>query len=62
MGILLSEAGSSNQVLCNNLEGKDGEGGRREVQEGGDRCIPMADSWLMYGRNPHNTVKQLSSN
>ena len=30
--------------LCNNLEEKDGEGDEREVQEGGDICIPMADS------------------
>ena len=26
------------------LEGWDGEGDRREVQKGGDICIPMADS------------------
>ena len=26
------------------LEGWDGEGAEREVQEGGDICIPMADS------------------
>ena len=32
------------QGLCINLEGWDGEGGGREVQEGGDICIPMADS------------------
>ena len=30
--------------LCNNLEGWNGEGGGREVQEGGGICIPMADS------------------
>ena len=30
--------------LCNNLEGWDEEGDRREVQEGGDICVPMADS------------------
>ena len=30
--------------LCNHLEGWGREGGRREVQEGGDVCIPMADS------------------
>ena len=30
--------------LCTNLEGWDGEGDRREAQEGGDICIPMADS------------------
>ena len=30
--------------LCNNLEGWGGEEGGREVQEGGDIGIPMADS------------------
>ena len=32
------------QVLYINLEGWDGEGGGREVKEGGDTCIPVADS------------------
>ena len=32
------------QGLCINLEGWDGERDRREVQKGGDKCIPMADS------------------
>ena len=32
------------QGLCINLEGWDVEGDGREVQEGGDICIPMADS------------------
>ena len=32
------------QGLCINLEGWDGEGGGREVQTGGDICMPMADS------------------
>ena len=43
-GNLLYDAGSSNLVLGDNLEGWDGEGGEREVQEGGDIGIPMADS------------------
>lgn len=30
--------------LCNNLELWDGEGGGRDVQEGGDIGIPTADS------------------
>ena len=30
--------------LCNNLEGWEGVGDRREVKEGGDTCIPMAES------------------
>ena len=32
------------QGLCINLEGCDGEGNGKKVQEGGDICIPMADS------------------
>ena len=32
------------QGLCINLEGSDGEGDVREVQKGGNICIPMADS------------------
>ena len=32
------------QGLCINLEGWDREGEGREVQKGGDICIPMADS------------------
>ena len=32
------------QGLCINLEGGDGEGEGKEVQEGGVICIPMADS------------------
>ena len=31
--------------LPNNLERWDGVGGGREVEEGGDICIPMADSY-----------------
>ena len=35
-------------VLCDNLEGWNGEGGGKEAQEGEDMCIPMADScWCM---------------
>ena len=32
------------QGLLINLEGWDGERDGREVQKGGDKCIPMADS------------------
>ena len=32
------------QGLCINLEGWDAEEDGREVQKGGDICIPMADS------------------
>ena len=31
-------------MLSDNLEGWDGVGHRRETQEGGNICIPMADS------------------
>ena len=30
--------------VCINLEGWDAEGDGKEVQKGGDICIPMADS------------------
>ena len=32
------------QELCINLEGWDGEGVGKELQNGGDMCIPMGDS------------------
>ena len=32
------------QGLCINPQQWDGEGDGREVQKGGDTCIPMADS------------------
>ena len=41
---LLHDAGSSNLVLCDSIEGSDGEEGRRKVQEGGGIYIPVADS------------------
>ena len=40
---LLYDAGSSNSVLCDYLEGWDGVGSERKFQEGGDICMPMAD-------------------
>ena len=47
------------QGLCDNLEGWDGEGDGREVQEGGTY---VTYDWfmLMFGRNQHSSVKQLS--
>ena len=36
--------GCTKLVLCDNLEGWDGEGGGRRVQEGEDTCLSMADS------------------
>ena len=32
-------------MFCDNLERWDGEGSGREVLEGGDICIPIADVW-----------------
>ena len=49
-------------MLCDNLEGWDGVGDGREVQEGGDVGIPVADFVLMHGRNQHNIVKQIFCN
>ena len=44
-------------VLCDNLEGWDGVGDGREAQEGGDMCIPVADScWYMT-----ETITELST-
>ena len=43
-GNLLYDTGTSNQALCDSLEGLNGVEGRREVQWGGDMCMPVADS------------------
>ena len=39
------------QRVCINLEGCDGEGDGREVQEGGDICTPMTDSCWYLAEN-----------
>ena len=50
-------------VLCDNLEGWDGVGGEKEVQQGGDICMYTCGRViLIHGRNQHNIVKQLFSN
>ena len=49
------------QGFCINLEGWDGEGDGREVQKGGDICIPMAVQ-VKVDREQQNSVKQLSFN
>ena len=49
------------QGLCVSLRGWDGEEGGREVQKGGDICIPMADSYWGLTKQ-QNSVKQLSFN
>ena len=36
--------GKLKQGFCINIKGWDGEGDWRQVQKGGDICIPMADS------------------
>ena len=41
---LLYDAGNPKLTLCDNIEGWDGEGGGREVQERGDICIHVASS------------------
>ena len=38
------DSGNSKKGLCNNLEGQNGKGDGRGLQEGGDICIPVADS------------------
>ena len=43
-GNLLSDTGNPHLALCDNLDGWDGEGGGRGVQEGVDMCIPVIDS------------------
>jgi len=65
VAICCYDAGSSKPALCDNLEELDGLGGRRDPQEGGDIFIythTYGRLMLMYGRNQHHNVKQLSSN
>ena len=42
------------QRLSTTLVGWDGEGGGREVQKGGDICIPVADSCCTLTENSKN--------
>ena len=58
---LLHDAGGSKLVLYDNLEAWDGVGGEKEVQEGKDICIPMADSCNVW-QKPTQYCKQLSLN
>ena len=44
-GNLLYDSRKLKPGLCDNLEVWDGVGGGTEVQEGGDMCIPIADSY-----------------
>ena len=43
-GNFLYDSLSSNPMFCDNLERWPGVGVGKEVKEGGDICIPMADS------------------
>ena len=43
-GNLLYDTVNSYLILYDSLEGWDGVGAGREIQEGGDICISMADS------------------
>ena len=47
---LLYGSGNLNRVSIN-LDGWDGEGDERELQKGGDICIPMADSCWGFTEN-----------
>ena len=55
-GNLLCDAGSSNPVLSDKLEGWNGVGSGKEVQDGGDMCVPVADSFSHTAET--NTVLQ----
>ena len=48
-------------MLCDNPEGWDRVGDGREVQEGGDKCIPVADSCHVW-QKPAQYCKAVTSN
>ena len=52
--VIFSMTPGTQMRLCNNLEGREGVGGEREVQERGDRCMPVADSCWCIAKN--NTI------
>ena len=58
---LMHETGHSKPVHWNNPGGWDGEGRRKEFQDGGHM---FTHNWFMsmYGKNHYNIVKQLASN
>ena len=53
---LIHEIGHSMPVHWDNPEGGDGEGGGREVQDGG-HMYTHGSFMSMYGKNHHNIVK-----
>ena len=46
----MHETGHSKLVFWDNPEGWDGEGGGRGVKDGGDTCVPVADSCQCMGK------------
>ena len=47
-GTLMYDTGNPKLVLCDNLEGWGGEADGNGFQDGGDTCMPMANScWCM---------------
>ena len=61
IGNLFYDTGSSNLVLCDNLEGWEGVGGGRSFKREGTHVylwLIHADIW----QKPINIIKQLSSN
>ena len=57
----MHEAEHPKPVLWDNPEGKGGEGSGRGVQDVGGHMFICGWFMLMYSRNHHNTVNQLSS-
>ena len=54
-------AQETQQGRCINIEGWEGERDGKQVQKGGDICIPMMIH-LRFDRKQQNSVKQLSFN
>ena len=63
-GNLLYGSGNSNRdsVSTYTPQGWGGEGDGREVQKGGNVCIPMTEFMLNFDRKQQNSAKQLSFN
>ena len=53
---MLYDTASSNQVVCDNIDGLDGLG------DGKGHMYTYGWFMLLYGRNQHSIVKQLSYN
>ena len=48
--VSMHETGHSKLVFWDNPEGWGGEGGGRGVKDGGDTCVPVADSCQCMGK------------